>query len=96
MPTTQDVIDAIKKSLPDDQALWSVLGFINPRKQILAFGDDSKIIGRLFEVVVEPYLQQVANELGFELGLSEQQTVYPDFWFIKPDHRLIAVDIKST
>ena len=96
MPTTQDVIDAIKKSLPNDQALWSVLGFINPRKQILAFGDDSKIIGRLFEVVVEPYLRQVANELGFELGLSEQQTVYPDFWFIKPDHRLIAVDIKST
>ncbi|KLI76884.1 MULTISPECIES: type II restriction endonuclease [Lacticaseibacillus] len=96
MHTTKDVINTIKGALPDDRNLWTVLGFINPRKQILAFGNDSKIIGRLFEVVVEPYLRKAADELGYELGLSEQQTVYPDFWFSKPNGRMIAIDIKST
>lgn len=94
--STQTIIDQIKAQLPTNPKTWSMLGFINYDEDIWAFGSDSKIIGRLFEIVVTPYLQKVAKSLDCTLHESEQQTVYPDFWLEKPDGRLIAIDIKST
>ena len=90
------IIETIIKHIPHNQDFWEVLGLLNRRYQVLAFGSDSKIIGRVFEIIVEPILAKAAEELGFELGESEQQTVYPDFWFKKPNGRYIGIDIKST
>lgn len=90
------IIDTIAKYMPPNQESWEVLGLLNRRHEVLAFGSDSKIIGRVFEIIMKPVLAQAAEELGFELGESEQQTVYPDFWFKKPNGRLVGIDVKST
>lgn len=91
-------IKTILEKLPqiDDKDAWDLLGFVNKNKEVFPFGNDSKIIGRLFEVIVYPYLQAVAEELDYKLFESEKQTVYPDFYFLKPNGKRIALDIKTT
>lgn len=93
---TDLIIDTITKYIPKELSRWELVGFLNKRKEIFAFGSDSKIIGRLFEVLAFDILYQTAEELGYILCESEKQTVYPDYFFIKPDGRKIAIDIKTT
>ncbi|HEL1266430.1 TPA: restriction endonuclease [Streptococcus equi subsp. zooepidemicus] len=90
------MITTITKYLPQDEKEWELVGFINKESEIYTFGNDSKIIGRLFEVIAYDALKKSAIELGCELRESEQQTVYPDFYFEKPNGRKIAIDIKTT
>lgn len=91
-------INTVLEKLPniENKEAWELLGFVNKNGDVFPFGSDSKIIGRLFEVIVYPYLLQVADELGYELHESKQQTVYPDFYFLKPDGKRIALDVKTT
>lgn len=93
---TDNIIETINRNLPTDEKDWILSGFINPDKDIFTFGNDSKIIGRLFEVLAFDSLNKSAQELGYILGESEKQTVYPDFYFKKPNGRLIGIDIKTT
>lgn len=90
------ILKTIRDSIKLSGSDWELIGFISRGKKILAFGNDSKILGRLFEVAVKPFLKEAANQLGYEFGESQEQTVYPDFWFKTPNDKLIAIDIKST
>lgn len=96
IPYTDKIIETITKYLPKDENEWELVGFVNKKKEIYTFGSDSKIIGRLFEVIAFEALNNSAIELGYTLHESDQQTVYPDFYFVKPNGRKIAVDIKTT
>lgn len=96
LPYTDKIIETITKYLPKDEKEWELVGFVNKKKEIYTFGSDSKIIGRLFEVIAFESLQRSAIELGYTLHESEKQTVYPDFYFEKQDGRKIAIDIKTT
>ncbi|WP_332058472.1 type II restriction endonuclease, partial [Streptococcus canis] len=96
LPYTDKIIETITKYLPKDENEWELVGFVNKKKEIYTFGSDSKIIGRLFEVIAFEALNNSAIELGYTLHESDQQTVYPDFYFVKPNGRKIAVDIKTT
>ena len=96
-PYTDKIIKTIIKYLPNTKNEWKALGFINSNEDVYTFGNDSKILGRLFEVLVADTLLQAANELGYKLGVSEKQTIYPDFYFEKVDSkRRIAIDVKTT
>lgn len=95
-PYKDGIIEAVNKHLPTNQEDWMLLGFINPQNKIYTFGNDSKIIGRLFKVLAAKFLSEAASDLSYTLGESEKQTVYPDFYFIKPDGRKIAIDVKIT
>lgn len=90
------IIETINKYLPKGDDEWELVGFINKDKEIFAFGNDSKIIGRLFEVIATDALLKASEELGYKLEETVEQTVYPDFYFIKPNGRRIAIDIKTT
>lgn len=96
IPHTDKVIKSINKYLPDTEEEWKLLGFISDNKKIYTFGSDSKIIGRLFEVLVADALMKAADELGYSLEMSPTQTVYPDYYFVKPNNRRIAIDVKTT
>ena len=96
IPYEDDVINAINRHLPKNDADWELVGFINRKKEIYSFGNDSKIIGRLFEIICYDALYGAAVDLGYKLFESERQTVYPDFYFMKPDGRKIAIDVKTT
>lgn len=95
-PYSDIIIETISKYLPKSEDEWELVGFINKDKEIFAFGNDSKIIGRLFEVIATDALIKASKELGYGLGETAEQTVYPDFYFIKPSGKRIAIDIKTT
>lgn len=77
------------------------LGVLTSSKKILPLGNDSKMVGRLFEILSEPALENSAHELGLHLEpnakLLGKQTDYPDYIMDIPNSdKKIAVDIKST
>lgn len=82
-PHTDIIIKTVSKYLPNGQDNWVLSGFINPQKEIYTFGNDSKIIGRLFEVLVYPFLEKAANDLNYILGESKNQKFLSGLLFFK-------------
>ena len=93
---TDEIIQTLVKYLPSDDKEWELVGFINKDEEVYSFGNDSKIIGRLFEVIITDALLKACNELGYTLFESTEQTVYPDFYFKKQNGKRIAIDVKTT
>ena len=91
-----EIITSLLNLLPQDPEDWQLIGIVNKDKDVFTFGNDSKIVGRAFEVVATPYIRRLAKELGYAFYESNTQTVYPDFVLKKHDGRLIAIDVKST
>lgn len=75
-----------------------VLGVVGGDGKIHTLGTDSKIIGRMFEMLTQPVLEEIAEENGLILKTPHSQTVYPDFIIMQNEkcHDKIAIDIKTT
>lgn len=95
-PYTDTVIDTFRGILPKDAKEWQLIGIVNKDHDVFTFGNDSKIVGRAFEVVATSYIKDLAQTLGYEFHESTSQTVYPDFILVKPNGKKIAIDVKST
>ena len=95
-PYTDEVIDAFREILPDNPEEWQLLGVVNKDKDVYTFGNDSKIIGRAFEIVATPYIQQLAKDLDCTFHESKAQNIYPDFYLENNEGKRIAIDVKST
>lgn len=94
MDFINDTLNKIKELDLD----WRVRGLIDYNDNIYSLGSDTKIIGRVFELIVAPVLEIIAEENGLTLKESDQQTVYPDFTLMadEDDKQKIAIDVKST
>lgn len=77
---------------------WDVSGLLTPEGSVYSLGSDSKLIGRIFELISTGAVKEIAEEHGYVLEASPQQTVYPDFTLIDPNNpnEKIAIDVKST
>lgn len=75
---------------------FNVLGLLLNDKRVLTLGSDSKLIGRIFELITSQLLLEICNQYNWKLEETESQTVYPDFTIIKDDNSKIAIDIKTT
>ncbi len=71
---------------------------LHQMEEFFHIGSDSKLMGRIFELISFSLLQEIADENDFILQPSERQTVYPDFTLMKSkgDCQKIAIDIKTT
>lgn len=76
----------------------NAFGVLDSDNRIHTLGTDSKIIGRIFEMLTQPILAEIAMEHDLILKTPESQTVYPDFIFMKSaeSNAKIAIDIKTT
>lgn len=96
-PYSDDVIEKMNSILPKKPEDWQLVGIVNKDKDIYTFGNDSKIIGRAFEVVSAKYIHELADQIKYTFHESKSQTVYPDFFLENPTtKKRIAIDIKST
>lgn len=77
---------------------FNVYGILDKQDKIHTLGTDSKIIGRVFEILTEPILDEIASELECQIETPEAQTLYPDFVLLKnkDDKNKIAIDVKTT
>lgn len=96
-------IHIFNQKLKDNNISWDIKGLLRDENTIITLGSDSKLIGRIFELITHKLLEEIAEENGYILEPSKSQTVYPDYTFIKKDkdgqvmiNDKIAVDIKTT
>lgn len=73
-------------------------GILDSSNKIHTLGTDSKIIGRIFEMLTQPILERIAARHGMILTTPDSQTVYPDFIMMEnvDSKNKIAIDIKTT
>lgn len=76
----------------------NALGVIDAQGLIHTLGTDSKIIGRIFEMLTQPVLKSIADSHCLSLETPSSQTTYPDFILLRGqnDPQKIAIDVKST
>lgn len=93
-----DFIKAFNEKIQAKNINWEVSALASSDGRIFSLGSDSKLIGRIFEIIAYNILQEIADENNFILQPSNRQTVYPDFTLMKDkcDTNKIAIDIKTT
>ena len=93
-----DFIKEFNNKVKEKNIDWEVSALAAPNGNLYSLGSDSKLIGRIFELISYNILQEIAEENGYILQPSQSQTVYPDFTLMKneADKEKIAVDIKTT
>lgn len=93
-----DFIEVFNRKITEKNINWEVSALAAPDGRIFSLGSDSKLIGRIFELISYNVLQEIADENGYILQPSERQTVYPDFTLMRnrEDCKKIAIDIKTT
>ena len=80
-----DFIRLFNKKLEEKDIDWEVSALASPDGKLFSLGSDSKLIGRIFELISYNILQEIADENGLILYPSQQQTVYPDFTLMKSE-----------
>lgn len=77
---------------------WKIKGFIDSDKNIFSLSNDTKVISKILEIHIFPYILDFANQNGFEIVLPAHQNYYPDLSFVlKSDSTIkFAVDLKTT
>lgn len=76
---------------------FDAYGILDSNNNIHTLGTDSKIIGRIFEMYIQPVLEQIASENDYIIKTPSSQTAYPDFIMMKSEQSTekIAIDIKT-
>lgn len=76
---------------------WYAKGLVFGDGMVYSLNHDTKMLGRVFEMLTEPILQKIVDENGYELKTPDKQNYYPDFILIPPGKgKNIAVDVKTT
>lgn len=90
------IIDEFYKEMQN--VSFDAYGILDSNNMIHTLGTDSKIIGRIFEMITEPVIQSIATRHNLQMKTPESQTVYPDFIMMKsPSSKSkIAIDVKTT
>lgn len=81
-----------------EHAVFEPFGILDSSNKIHTLGTDSKIIGRIFEMFVQPILEKIAQRHGMILTTPKSQTIYPDFVMMSTSLATdkIAIDVKTT
>lgn len=92
---TKYIPSLIKALQSDEGKEWIVKGFIDLNKKIYPMTDDTKVVSKLIEIILLPYLEKFASDHGYKIELPEHQNHYPDITFSNNKLKF-AVDIKTT
>lgn len=77
---------------------WKIKGFIDNDKNIFSLSNDTKVISKILEIHIFPYILDFARQYDFEVILPMHQNYYPDLSFVLESDSAIkfAVDLKTT
>ncbi len=89
-------LPGIQSVLSTDIGDWVVKEFIDTHRNIYTISSDTKVISKLIELMLFPFLNQFAQQNKCILHLAEHQNHYPDITFVATSGEKIALDLKST
>lgn len=90
--------DELRNQVSTEDGNWTVKGFIDVYKRIYTISIDTKVLSKVFELLLFPVVARFADEQGYQIVLARAQNQYPDLTLIsKSDDSLCyALDIKTT
>jgi len=88
--------DELRNTLTTGNGDLVIKGFIDLYRNIYTISSDTKVISKIFELMLFPLLSQFAAKYNFRMYLCKEQNHYPDISFQASDGSLIALDLKST
>lgn len=93
----REFLDNLKSKICQNNE-WKIKGFIDIDKNIFSLSNDTKVISKILEIHIFPYILDFARTHNFELILPSHQNYYPDLSFVyKHDETLkFALDLKTT
>jgi len=93
-----EFVNSLSAYISSEDGQWTVKGFIDIFKNIYTISSDTKIVSKILEIHLFPWILQFAQENGYSIVLAECQNWYPDLTFVKRDNQKIkfAVDLKTT
>ena len=87
----------IKSSLEDENSKWTMKGLVDSSGKIYPIANDTKVISKILENQVFPFLKEFCEENDYELILTKHQNHYPDATLkSKNSETMFAVDLKTT
>lgn len=75
---------------------WIVKGFVDIARNVYTISVDTKVISKIMELLLFPYLANFAERNRLKMVLAEQQNFYPDISFIDESGNHFGLDLKST
>ena len=85
------------KAVATNEGEWIIKGFIDIYQRIYTISVDTKIVSKVFELLLFPMFMEFAKKHGLKVELCPQQNFYPDLTFTHgASASRFAVDIKST
>ncbi|WP_300795666.1 type II restriction endonuclease [Helicobacter sp. UBA3407] len=93
----RNFLDTLQDKICEDSK-WKIKGFIDSDKTIFTLSNNTKVISKILEIHLFPYILDFANAHNFEIILPSHQNYYPDLSFVsKNDFQIkFAIDIKTT
>ena len=81
-----------------DNDEWTIRGFIDIFKNVYTVSGDTKVISKILELQLFPYLKEFAESINYRIELAKYQNWYPDLTFICRSNESVkfAVDLKTT
>jgi hypothetical protein len=93
-----DFIEYARSKIESSGIVWEISGLIAKNNDVYTLGSDSKLIGRVFELLSAPLIKEIAKETGYKVEIPAAQNTYPDFTLLTSpeENNKIAIDIKTT
>ncbi len=89
----QNLLDKIQ----DEDGNWTIKGFIDIYKKVYEINTDTKLISKILEIQILPFIFQFGKIYNYEIELPRSQNIYPDFTLIDLElNQKIALDLKTT
>lgn len=98
MTTNFDFASEFYKKEKELNIDWDIKGLVTEDLRVFAIGDDSKLLGRVFEILAAPIIKEIATEHNLIFKTPEKQNTYPDITLMSSEesNKKIAIDIKTT
>src|SRR5690349_2895441 len=91
----QKETEGFANKVSTNEGEWIVKGFIDIYRQVYAVSLDTKLVSKVFELLLFPIFNEFAQRQDMQLELCPQQNFYPDLSFVdKSDGSKFAVDVK--
>jgi len=88
--------DKLCEAVSTEDGDWIIKGFIDIARNIYTISVDTKVVSKIMELLIFPYLSKFAEDNKMKLVLSKEQNFYPDITYIDSNGNKYAIDIKST
>lgn len=78
-----DFVTELGSQIVTESGEWAIKGFIDADRRIYTVSSDTKLISKILEIHLLPYLFYFAKIHDYEIVLADHQNYYPDITFIE-------------